>query len=78
MALNYVWIGFLLIGFMVGLAKTIFLGQSALMSEMLAALFDPADLVSSSGSKVSSGKSGSSLPGWLKDAFALHPFGLGL
>ena len=42
MALNYVWIAFLLIGFVVGIIKAIFLGQSGLLSDMLTALFDAA------------------------------------
>lgn len=42
MALNYVWIAFLLIGFVVGVIKAIFLGQSGLLSDMLTALFDAA------------------------------------
>ena len=42
MAINYIWILFLLVGFVVGLAKAIFLGQPGLMSDMLAALFDAA------------------------------------
>ena len=42
MALNYVWILFLIVGFAVGLIKTIFFGQPALMTDMLAALFDAA------------------------------------
>lgn len=42
MTLNYVWIGFLLIGFVVGLFKAFVLGNTGLMSEMLNALFDAA------------------------------------
>ncbi|PQJ10367.1 hypothetical protein CJD36_010340 [Flavipsychrobacter stenotrophus] len=42
MALNYVWIAFLLIGFVVGIIKAIFLGQSGLLADMLTALFDAA------------------------------------
>lgn len=42
MALNYVWIAFLVIGFVVGLIKTIFFGQTDLMSGMMTALFDAA------------------------------------
>lgn len=42
MALNYVWIAFLLIGFVVGIIKAVFLGQSGLLSDMLTALFDAA------------------------------------
>lgn len=42
MALNYVWIAFLLIGFLVGIIKAIFLGQPGLLSDMLTALFDAA------------------------------------
>ncbi len=42
MAINYVWIFFLLTGFVVGLVKTIFLGQTGLMPDMLTGLFDAA------------------------------------
>ena len=42
MALNYVWIAFLVIGFLVGIIKAVVLGQSGLMSDMLSALFDAA------------------------------------
>ncbi len=42
MALNYVWIAFLLIGFVVGIIKAIFLGQTGLLADMLTALFDAA------------------------------------
>ncbi len=42
MTLNYVWIGFLLIGFVVGVFKAFVLGQTGLLSEMLTALFDAA------------------------------------
>ena len=42
MALNYVWIAFFLIGFVVAIFKVIFLGQTGLLAEMLNALFDAA------------------------------------
>ncbi len=42
MALNYVWIAFFLIGFVVAICKVIFLGQTGLLAEMLNALFDAA------------------------------------
>ncbi len=42
MALNYVWIGFLLIGFIVGLIKAVLLGDSGILSSMLTSLFDAA------------------------------------
>ena len=42
MALNYVWVAFLAIGFIVGVIKAVVLGQSGLLSEMLTALFDAA------------------------------------
>ena len=42
MTLNYVWIGFLLIGFVVGVFKAFVLGNTGLMSEMMTALFDAA------------------------------------
>ena len=42
MALNYVWIAFFLIGFVVAIFKVIFLGQTGLLSDMLNALFGAA------------------------------------
>ncbi len=42
MALNYIWVGFIIIGIVVGILKVVFLGQSGLLSEMLTALFDAA------------------------------------
>ncbi len=42
MALNYVWIAFFLIGFVVAMFKVIFLGHTGLLSEMLTMLFDAA------------------------------------
>ncbi len=42
MTLNYVWIGFLLIGFVVGVFKAFLLGNTGLMSQMMNALFDAA------------------------------------
>ncbi len=42
MALNYVWVAFLVIGFVVGVFKAVLFGQSALLSDMMTALFDAA------------------------------------
>jgi len=42
MALNYVWIAFFLIGFVVAVFKVIFLGNTGLLSDMLNALFGAA------------------------------------
>jgi len=42
MALNYVWIAFFLIGFVVGIIKAFVFGQTGLLSDMLTALFDAA------------------------------------
>ena len=42
MVLNYVWIAFFLIGFVVGIIKAFVLGQTGLLSEMMTALFDAA------------------------------------
>jgi len=42
MTLNYVWIGFLLIGFVVGIFKAFVLGNTGLLSDMMNALFDAA------------------------------------
>ena len=42
MVLNYVWIAFFLIGFVVGVIKAVFLGQTGLLADMLNALFDAA------------------------------------
>jgi spore maturation protein SpmA len=42
MTLNYVWIGFLLIGFVVGIFKAFVLGNTGLLSQMMNALFDAA------------------------------------
>ncbi len=42
MALNYVWIAFFLIGFVVAIFKVIFLGNTGLLSQMLTTLFDAA------------------------------------
>ena len=42
MVLNYVWIAFFVIGFVVGICKALILGQTGLLSEMLNALFDAA------------------------------------
>jgi len=40
MVLNYIWIGFLLIAFIVALVKLLFLGDTAVFSEMMTSLFD--------------------------------------
>jgi len=42
MVLNYIWIAFFLIGFIVAVCKAVFLGESALMSDMMNNLFDSA------------------------------------
>src|ERR1035437_665281 len=42
MVLNYVWIAFFLIGFVVGIFKAFVLGQTGLLAEMLSAIFDEA------------------------------------
>ena len=42
MALNYVWIAFFIVGFVVGIFKAFVFGQTGLLSEMLNALFDAA------------------------------------
>jgi len=44
MALNYIWVGFFLIAFIVGLFKLIFLGDVEIFSVMMKALFDRAKL----------------------------------
>ncbi len=44
MALNYIWVGFFLIAFVVGLIKLIFLGDLEIFSTMMKALFDRAKL----------------------------------
>ncbi len=44
MALNYIWVGFFLIAFVVGLYKLIFLGDVEIFSLMMKALFDRAKL----------------------------------
>ncbi|MCW3122097.1 MAG: Nucleoside recognition domain protein [Flavipsychrobacter sp.] len=42
MVLNYVWIAFFLVGFVVAVIKAFVFGQTGLMAEMLTALFDAA------------------------------------
>jgi spore maturation protein SpmA len=42
MVLNYIWVGFFIIGFIVGVFKAFVLGQTGLLSDMLTALFDAA------------------------------------
>ncbi len=44
MALNYIWVGFFLIAFIVGLVKLIFLGDITIFETMMKALFDRAKL----------------------------------
>ncbi len=44
MALNYIWVGFFLIAFVVGLIKLIFLGDTEIFTIMMKALFDRAKL----------------------------------
>jgi len=54
MALNYIWVGFIVIGFVVGLVKALLFGQTGILSEMLSALFD----ASKSGFEISLGLTG--------------------
>lgn len=42
MALNYVWIFFLVVGIITGIIKSIFLGDTGLLSDMMKALFEAA------------------------------------
>lgn len=42
MALNYVWIFFLVVGIVTGIIKSLFLGDTGLLSDMMKALFDAA------------------------------------
>ena len=42
MALNYIWIAFFVIAFVVALIKLIFLGDTQIFSEMVASTFDMA------------------------------------
>ncbi len=42
MALNYIWISFFIIGFIVALIKALFLGESGLMNDMINGMFDSA------------------------------------
>ncbi len=44
MALNYIWVGFFLIAFVVGLIKLIFLGDVTIFSTMMKALFERSKL----------------------------------
>ncbi len=44
MALNYIWVGFFLIAFIVGLIKLIFLGDVEIFATMMKALFDRSKL----------------------------------
>ena len=44
MALNYIWVGFFLIAFVVGLVKLIFFGDITIFETMMKALFDRAKL----------------------------------
>ncbi|MFO7790593.1 MAG: nucleoside recognition domain-containing protein [Bacteroidales bacterium] len=44
MVLNYIWVAFFLIAFLVALAKLIFLGDTAVFTEMVNATFDNAEL----------------------------------
>jgi spore maturation protein SpmA len=44
MALNYIWVGFFLIAFVVGLIKLVFLGDVEIFSTMMKALFDRSKL----------------------------------
>ncbi|MEZ5017322.1 MAG: nucleoside recognition domain-containing protein [Flavipsychrobacter sp.] len=42
MALNYIWIAFFLVGFIVAIVKSLFLGESGLMNDMMNGMFDSA------------------------------------
>lgn len=42
MTLNYIWVAFFLIGFIVAVGKALFLGQTGLMTDMMNGLFDSA------------------------------------
>lgn len=54
MTLNYIWIAFFLVGFLVATYKAVFLGQSQLFGEMLTSLFD----TSKTGFEISIGLTG--------------------
>ena len=54
MALNYIWIAFFIIGFVVGIIKAFVFGQTGLLAEMLTALFEAAK----SGFEISLGLTG--------------------
>ena len=54
MALNYIWIGVFLIAFIIALGKVIFLGDTQVFSEMVAATFD----MSKTGFEISLGLTG--------------------
>ncbi|XZF12709.1 nucleoside recognition domain-containing protein [Chitinophagaceae bacterium MMS25-I14] len=42
MTLNYIWVAFFIIGFIVAVVKAIFLGQSSLLTDMMSGIFDNA------------------------------------
>ena len=42
MVLNYIWVAFFIVGFVVGVFKAFILGQTGLLADMLTALFDAA------------------------------------
>lgn len=42
MALNYIWIAFFIIGFLVAIIKAAFLGETGIMSDMMTGMFDSA------------------------------------
>ena len=42
MVLNYIWIGFFIIGFVVAIYKLLFMGETDILSQMMTALFDSA------------------------------------
>ncbi|HXS38160.1 MAG TPA: nucleoside recognition domain-containing protein, partial [Flavipsychrobacter sp.] len=54
MALNYIWVAFFIIGFIVASCKAIFLGQTGLLSDMMNGVFDSAK----SGFEISLGLTG--------------------
>ena len=54
MALNYIWIGFVLIAFVVALAQMIFFGNTTVFNDILQSIFDSAK----SGFEISLGLTG--------------------
>ena len=62
MALNYIWIAFFVIAFVVALIKLIFLGDTQIFSAMVASTFDMAK----TGFEISLGFSTNCFPKFLK------------